>query len=296
MNLKNSHHPYAMATILLWSLAFPFTRLALEQFSASTLGFLRYLVASAALIPIAILTKTCPPKLKDALWFAAAGCFGFFLYMIAFNRGNAQVTSATASVVIATVPVITALLARFVYREKLRAHQWCAIAIEFAGVIVLTLMGGAFSLNAGLIWLLLAALSLSIYNLLQRKLARDYTSLQTSTYSIFLGTLMLAVFAPEAFRQAAGARPAHWLYLIVLGVGCSAIAYVSWTAAFARAEKTSQVSNYMFVTPFLTTLISFLLTGETPDSATLIGGGIILLGALIFNFYDKLPRRRRAAE
>ena len=58
----------------------------------------------------------------------------------------------------------------------------------------------------------------------------------------------------------------------------------SWAKASSKAKNTSQVSNYMFVTPFLTSILGFLMAGEVPDQATLIGGGIILLGVLLFNF------------
>ena len=40
----------------------------------------------------------------------------------------------------------------------------------------------------------------------------------------------------------------------------------------------------MFVTPFLTSILGFLLAGEVPDQATLVGGGIIPLGVFLFNF------------
>lgn len=284
MKFRDSFHPYAIVTIVFWSLAYVLTRLTLQYFSAFSLGFLRYLVASAALAVMAVATKMQLPRKKDLPWFLAAGGVGFFFYMIAFNQGQATVTAATGSVVIATVPVITALFARFVYAEKLAAHQWCAIAVEFAGVAVLTLMNGAFSVNTGLLWLFLAALALSLYNLLQRKLTKTYTALQASTYSILLGTCLLAVFAPSAIREASRAPAVQYLYVAVLGVGSSAVAYVSWAKAFSKAKKTSQVSNYMFVTPFLTSVLGFLLTGEVPDRATLIGGSIILLGVFLFNF------------
>lgn len=284
MKFRDSFHPYAIVTIVFWSLAYVLTRLTLQYFSAFSLGFLRYLVASAALAVMAVATKMQLPRKKDLPWFLAAGGVGFFFYMIAFNQGQATVTAATGSVVIATVPVVTALFARFVYAEKLAAHQWCAIAVEFAGVAVLTLMNGAFSVNTGLLWLFLAALALSLYNLLQRKLTKTYTALQASTYSILLGTCLLAVFAPSAIREASRAPAVQYLYVAVLGVGSSAVAYVSWAKAFSKAKKTSQVSNYMFVTPFLTSVLGFLLTGEVPDRATLIGGSIILLGVFLFNF------------
>lgn len=284
MKFKNSFHPYAMVTIVFWSLAYVLTRLTLQYFSAFSLGFLRYFVASCALLVIAVLTKTQLPGRKDLPWFLAAGGIGFFFYMIAFNQGQATVTAATGSVVIATVPVITALFARFVYGEKLMRFQWGAIAVEFVGVAVLTLMNSTFSVNTGLLWLLLAALALSIYNLLQRKLTKTYTALQASSYSILSGTCMLAVFAPTAIQEVSQAPSIQYFYLAVLGVCSSAVAYVSWAKAFSKAKKTSQVSNYMFVTPFLTSILGFLLAGEVPDKATLVGGGIILLGVFLFNF------------
>lgn len=284
MSLKNNFHPYAAVTIVFWSLAYVLTRLSLQYFSAFSLGFLRYMIASCALAVIAILTKINLPRKKDVLWFLAAGGIGFFLYMVTFNQGQATVTAATGSVIIATVPVMTALFAHFVFREKLRVFQWIAIFIAFAGVAVLTLLNGMLSINKGLFWLFFAALALSIYNLLQRKLTKTYSALQTSTYSIFFGTLLLTVFAPTSFREAVHAPTIQFVYLAVLGVCSSAIAYVSWAKAFSKATQTSQVSNYMFVTPFLTSILGFLLAGEIPDCATLIGGGIILIGLLIFNY------------
>ena len=271
MNLKDSFHPYAAVTIIFWSLAYVLTRLTLQYFSAFSLGFLRYFIASCVLAIVAILTKMKAPRRADLPWLITAGGVGFFLYMIAFNQGQATVTASTGSVVIATVPVITALLARLFYGERLGAAQWVAILVEFVGVVVLTLMNGMFSINTGLFWLFLAALALSAYNLLQRKLTKTYTALQASTYGIFFGTLMLAVFAPASVREIPHAPAVQFVYLAILGVCSSAIAYVSWAKAFSKAKKTSQVSNYMFITPFLTSVFGFLMAGEVPDRATLLG-------------------------
>lgn len=292
MKCKNSFHPYAMVTILFWSLAYVLTRLTLQYFSAFSLGFLRYFVASCALLVIAVARKMQLPKRKDLPWFLLAGGIGFFFYMIAFNQGQATVTAATGSVVIATVPVMTALFARFVYQEKLKGFLWIAIGMEFVGVAVLTLLNSSFSVNTGLLWLLVAALALSIYNLLQRKLTKQYTALQASTYSILFGTCLLSIFGPSAMEEVTRAPEIQYFYLLVLGIGSSAIAYVSWAKAFSKAKKTSQVSNYMFVTPFLTSILGFLLAGEVPDQATLVGGSIILLGVLLFNFGGKFYKEK----
>ncbi len=288
MKLKNNFHIYAMITIIFWSLAYVLTRLSLQYFTPFSLGFLRYFVASCTLIIVWALTRMKLPQRKDLPYFILAGALGFFFYMIAFNLGQKTVTASTGSIVIATVPLLTAFIARFVYREKMSLVQWLALIIEFAGVAVLTLMNGILSFNIGLVWLFLAALALSLYNLLQRRLTKKYTALQTSAFSIFFGTILLAVFLPVSVRQITNAPPIQWVYLVILGVFSSAIAYVSWSKAFAKAEKTSQVSNYMFVTPFLTSLFGFLMADEIPELSTLVGGGIILFGVFVFNFGEKL--------
>ncbi len=133
---------------------------------------MRYLAASAALIAVLLVKKTAPPAKADWKWFALGGAVGFFLYMLAFNKGCETVTAATASVVIATVPVLTALMARFIHGERLKPYQWAAMAVEFLGVALLTLMDGVFSVNAGLLYLLGASVLLSAFNLLQRRLTR----------------------------------------------------------------------------------------------------------------------------
>lgn len=283
MKFWKSFHPYAMVTILFWSLAYVLTRLALRHFSAMSLGFLRYAVASVLLLVLCVVRRTPVPRGRDLPWFVASGATGFFLYMIAFNIGTSYVTAATSSVIIATVPVMTALLASFFFRERLASHQWVAIGVECLGILLLTVYGSTLSLNAGVWWLLLAAVVLSLYNLLQRRLTRTYPALQSTAYSIFIGTLLLSVFAPASIGEAADAAPMQLVYVVLLGVFSSAVAFIAWAKALELAERTSQVSNYMFFTPFLTGVLGFLLAGEVPEPATWLGGICIILGALLFN-------------
>lgn len=288
MKFKDDFHIYAIITIIFWSLAYVLTRLALIHFSAYSLGFLRYFVASCALIVIVIAVKIKPPKKSDLKWFALTGATGFFLYIITFNKGCETVTASTSSIIIATVPVITALIAHFIYKERLKGIQWVATALSFSGVALLTMFNGIFTISNELIWLLLAAVCLSLYNILQRKLTKTYSALQTSAFSIFGGTIMLSIFLPASVAEVKCAPAVPLLYVAILGVFSSAIAYVSWSKAFSLARNTSSVSNYMFVTPFLTTLLGFLLAGEIPDFLTILSGVIILSGLLLFNFGGRL--------
>ncbi len=110
-----------------------------------------------------------------------------------------------------------------------------------------------------------------------------YLIKQASTYSIFVGTLFLCIFLPSSIEPTIHAPIEHIIYVLILGVFSSALAYIAWAKAISIAEKTTYVSNYMFVTPFLTTILGFVMMGEIPDKATVLGGIIILIGLFIFN-------------
>jgi drug/metabolite transporter (DMT)-like permease len=244
--------------------------------------------ASLALVIVALIIKLKLPEKKDIIWFVLAGFSGFFFYMFAFNIGSVTVTASTDSIIVATTPVFTMIFARLFYKEKIKVLQYIAMVIEFIGVGVLTLMNGIFSINFGVLLLLLASISLSLYNLLQRSLTKKYSSIQAVVLSIWFGTLMLTVFAPNAVEQIRTAPFIQFVYLFIMGVFCSALAFITWSQAFKKAANTSSVTNYMFITPLLTTLLGMLLAKEVPDTSTIVGGSIILIGMFIYNFSEKL--------
>ena len=288
MSSRNNYHIYALITIVFWSLPNVFTRLAMGHFTAPSLSFLRFLFASAILLVVVLVARIKPPRFRDLPWFILGGLVGFSIYMIVFSIGQSMVGSATGSVIIAIVPVCTALCALKLFHERLRAYQWVAIAIEFGGVVVLTLFEGVINLNNGVYWLLLGVVLFSAYNLIQRRITRDYSGLQASIYCIFIGTVFLAVFSVSAFGELATASAMDWVYVMVLAIGPSAISYVTWAVAMAKSESTAQVTNYMFITPFLAAIAGFVFAGEIPDLYTYVGGGIILLGVALFNFGNKV--------
>lgn len=280
---KNSYHLYAWITITGWGLAFVFTRIGLQELSYTTLGLLRNGIASLALIALVFILKIQPFQKKDTGRFILSGGSGFFLFILIFNKGAQTVTAATASVIMATVPIMTALIAWAFYREKLQWFQWVAIVIEVGGIILLTRGQGDLSANHGIIWLLLAALSLSVYNIIQKKLTRTYEPLRVSVYSVLVGTLFFLIFLPSSFPEVKTLTLPLWGIVITLGVVSTAIAYICWAKAFSLAENTSQVSNYMFITPLLATVFGIFLVKEIPDKYFLQGSFVILSGLLLFN-------------
>lgn len=281
--IKNSYHLYAVITIIGWALAFVLTRYSLAFIQDTSLGFFRNVIASLVLLFAIWWMRLKSFEKKDIFKFICSGASGFFLFMLTFNKGAQSVSAATSSVILATVPIFTALLASVFYQEKLRWFQWLSIGVQFLGMIVLTQDQGGISASQGVIWLLFAALCLSVYNILQKQLTKKYTSLQVSIYSILLGTIPFLFYTPTVLKDLPNFTPFVWIAVITMGVLSSAIAYVSWAKAFSLAENTSQVSNYMFVTPLLATVFGIFLIKEIPDKNFIYGASIIFFGLILFN-------------
>jgi drug/metabolite transporter (DMT)-like permease len=278
----------AFMTVFLWASAFPLTKVAQQQFTSIPLGFLRCSAAAIFLIIIGKLNHIRMPQKKHIPLFFISGGMGFTGYMITFNTGILTLTSATSSIIIAVTPILTAVVASKLYKEKIKPIGWCAIACAFIGVLILLLWEGVFSINVGLIWTLGASVVFMGYNIMTRRLgAMGYNALEIVTYSMICGAILLGFWAGEGFRQLAGATPSHIIALLYLGAFPSATAYFLWGKAMSFAEKTSEVTNFMFVTPLLSTIMGFMILKEVPNAGTFIGGAIIIASIIVFNLKGK---------
>ncbi len=275
-------------TVFLWASAFPLTKIVQEQFTSYPLGFLRCSIAAILLLLIGKWNHIHKPKKDDTPWFFLSGGLGFTLYMITFNTGIQTLTSATSSIIIAITPILTAILAAKLYNEKIRPIGWLSIMMAFIGVLILLLWEGVFSINIGLIWTICASLVFCGYNILSRRLSqKGYSSLEIVTYSMLCGAILLGFWSVESVQQMRDASVKHILALIYLGALPSACAYFFWGKAMSLAERTSEVTNFMFITPLLSTIMGFIILKEVPNMGTFIGGLVIIISIVIFNLKGK---------
>lgn len=280
---NNSALVLAFLTVMLWSTGFVFTRIAVRDIGPFPLGLLRYGSAAVILVVIGLVKRIGLPKLKDVPLFLVLGALGFFFYQIFFNVAMTTITAATASVVTATVPVLTAFFASLLFREKLGNLGWIAVCIEFAGILVLTLWQREVSIGWGLVWMIIAALCFAGYNLIQRFATKRYTPVQSTVYTIVASAFMFLLFLPQAIEEVRTAPVQSLLAVLFMGIFPSAIGFLLWTKALSIAKQIGDVTNFMFVTPLLSTLLEIVLIGDIPDAGTITGGLMILLGVALFN-------------
>lgn len=273
---------YAFLTVAIWSSAYVYTKVALLTFSATALGLLRCGVATLCLMTLLTFYRQLAVKWRHIPVFMLSGASGFSLYFIAFNTGSLSLNPTTASIIIALCPIISALLALVVFKEKLRTSQWLATLTAFSAVLFISLQEGSLLISQGIIWMLGAAALLALYNVIQRRMNRQISALQMTAYSFLFGTVMLLGYAPDALRELHDAPSGAIALVIYLGLFPGAVAYITWGKALSLAENTGQVTNWMFLTPCLALLLEYVVTDSYPGKATLAGGSIILICLLCF--------------
>ena len=275
---------YASLTILIWATDFPVTRMIGDQIDQYALALIRCVSASVLLLAIGAFNKISIPKDRNTwIKIIVAGVCGFAIYIVVFSLGLHSITSATSSIIIALVPIMVAIGSRIIYKEKISISGWISIFTAFGGVVVLMCWNGVLSINAGALWTLSAAFLFFIYNMLTRELTKTLTSLEVITYAMTVAAIALLVFVPHTIGVIQTASTSAVLWAVYLGVLPSAVSYFFWAKAMDYADKTSSVTNFMFITPILATILGLIMLHEAPDAGTFIGGGIIIASLIVFN-------------
>lgn len=287
-------HVYAFVTVLIWSGAYIGTKIAASSFSPGAMGVVRCAAATAVLMVFAFLLKLRAPRKRDLPLFAASGITGIGLYLIAFNSGMAGIGPTTSCVIVALSPVFAAVLASVFFKEHLAPLGWVAIGAAFCGILLMALWEGTMNINIGIVYTACAALLFAVYNLLQRVLARrGYDARVITAYSFLLGTVFLLPYVFQAVPEVRDAPLSHTVVVLLMGVFPSAVAYFLWAKALAVAPKTSYVTNYMFVTPFLSLALELWFLRQWPDTGAVLGGIVILCSLALFAVAGK---RSKAAK
>lgn len=276
---------------LFWGSAFPGIKLGLEGLSAGHLTLLRHLIASLALLLFLLASRRrLRPELRDVPMFLLLGFLGIAIYHTALNYGELRVAAGAASLIIATAPAITAVIAYALLGERLGTLGVLGIATAFAGVALIVLgTSGEVRLNPYALLILLSAVVTAFYAVMQKPLLRRYHPLELTAFVTWAGTVPMLLFAPGLVREVAAASPLALFATAYIGVVPSAVAYTLMAYAISQAPVTLAAA-FLYMVPVFSLLFSWLLLGEVPRPLTLVGGAVAIAGIVLVN-----QGKRRAA-
>ncbi|MFJ3390489.1 DMT family transporter [Lysinibacillus sp. NPDC086135] len=271
-------------TIIIWASAFPGIRVALMAYSPEHLSLLRLLIGSFVLIIIAVIRKIPLPKLKDIPIILLLGFLGFTVYQVALNYGEQTISAGVASLLVSTTPILTALLAVFFYREKLGLWGWVGSLVGFCGVAFISVGGSteSFTFNTGIVIILVASLSESIYFVFRHRYLEKYGAIPFTMYAIWSGTIFMLLFSPGLSEAIMDAPLNATLVILYLGIFPTIIPYFTLAYVTSRTGA-AEATSTLYLTTVFAFLIAWIWLGEVPHFSAITGGLITLIGVFIAN-------------
>lgn len=270
-----------LVTALVWASAFPGIREGLKAYAPIELILLRFSVAATALLILCLREPRRWPERADMFRFVALGVLGITCYQIPLNYGQRTVPSGTASLIINTAPLWTALFSRLFLGERATRVQLLGIVMGFCGVAVITLgqqkaLGG----GSGIFLVLVAAMAHSGSFLIQKPLLQKYSPLTVTAFTVVFGVLPLI---PWISPTADALQAAPWTVtatVVYLGLFPAALAYLLWNRVVAQLPVSRAVSFLYLIPPF-SLLMGWVWHGEIPSLLSVLGGVLALAGVAL---------------
>lgn len=279
-------HLAALLTILIWGTTFISTKVLLTDFQPVEILFFRFVAGTLALFLV------CPRLLKGTTWkqelvFMGAGLCGVYLYYLLENIALTFTMASNVGVIISVAPFFTALLSRLFLKqeERLNIGFFIGFLVAMAGIALISFNGSALQLNpVGDLLALLAAFIWACYSILTRKISSYGYNTILTTRRVFLYGLLFMIpvllLSDPVMDFRRFADRINLLNLLFLGLGASALCFVTWNSA-VRLLGAVRTSVYIYLTPVITIVASVLILHEPFTWMTGIGTVLTLAGLVL---------------
>ena len=289
-------HITALITIVIWGTTFISTKILLEDFTPVEILFSRFLLGVLALIAVYPKRLKIKDK-KQEFTFAAAGLCGICLYYLLENIALTYTMASNVGVIISVAPFFTAVLSHVFLKEeeKLKAQFFVGFVVAMIGICLISFNGKELELNPiGDILAVAAAFVWAVYSLLTRKIScYGYNTIQTTrrifTYGILFMIPFLFIFDFNLDVQKF-VKPEYALNLIYLGLGASALCFVTWNYA-VKVIGAVKTSVYIYIVPVITVVTSVVVLKEEITWMAAVGTGFTVIGLFLSESKPKFRKK-----
>lgn len=287
----------AFSAAVLFGASVVAVRVAVRDIPPTTLAVFRFGMGAVVLLGAAALVRPelVRVDLRSLPYVALLGAIIFSLFPLSFNAGL-QFTQATrGALMLATMPIWSSVLARFVVKERLSTRQLLGVGVSVCGIVIvvvehgLTLEGGSRALLGDAL-LLLTAFWGALYGVLAKRALNRYHPLTLVSYAMLFGTItLLPIAIAEGLIEELEQLDSSLVGLLLfLGIPGGAIGFGLWTAALTRLSPT-QLAVYINLNPVVAAMLGVLLLSEKATPLFLLSFAVVIAGVMLVNWPASQP-------
>ncbi|SGY99884.1 DMT family transporter [Moritella viscosa] len=275
-----------LITVLLWSTVASAFKITLSHFAPIKMVLIASLTSILLLLGIAYQQKKLHLLkqyfVKQPLFYLTLGVINPLLYYLVLFKAYDLLPASQAQALNYTWAITLTLLSVPFLGQKIRKKDWVAILFSYTGALIIATKGDLLGLNfespLGVVFALLSTLIWASYWIINAKNNND------PIISLLLGFLLslpftlvaTALLADFNFSSIEGILGAIYIGLFEMG-----ISFVLWLMAIKLATNTAQVSNLIFISPFISLFLLSAIVGEKIHPSTFIGLVTIIIGLAI---------------
>ncbi|TAG31956.1 MAG: DMT family transporter [Sphingobacteriia bacterium] len=291
---------------LMWSLQFTCIKLVQDQVGAFSTVFIPMIIATLFMLPFVYkdIRKNKNRKLSDLKIFVLLALVGQFPAQVLMTIGTQQSTASNGSIISLTLPVVSALLAVVLLKEKMNGLRWLSFFIAIIGVSLCSMKDilGVDTNTQYIIGNLLiftGILGSGFYNTMCKKIANQYTEMEMLFYSYIFMIVLLFPFVWHYEGNIIAHFPSFttntWVGLILLTVFHNFLSMILFFKALKNLEAI-QVALSNFLITFFGLPIAVIFLGEKLSILSVIGGVLVLLSTILITLWEYKQQAKQNAE
>jgi drug/metabolite transporter (DMT)-like permease len=277
-----------VAVAMIWGTGSVAIKIAVEGFPPMTAAGLRLAIASAIYAPLLWLHRhrSPQPTRQDLPLFVWLAITGYVLFNVLYFLALERTTASHATLVWGAQPIVTAVLAALLLRERVSQQALLGVCLSTAGVglIVASSLSSTSAQGADTLGdLMVVALMVSwvFYTVASRTAMQRFSPLATTGYACLIGFVLVLPLCLPGLRpeQLTQAPPRSWLAVLFSGGVSVVLSYILWNRALIRIGPT-RTAVFVNLQPVWGLFMSWLIAGETliwihGAGALLIVGGVL---------------------
>ncbi len=286
--------------VITWAISPTLFKVALEELEPFAFTYLRFLLITVMALALLWVHgrrggRAWRFERRDIVPLVISGLSGYGIYQLFYIVGLNLTTVYASSLLMATVPLFSAILLATLRTERVSLAQWSGVLLSFAGVaLFLFAAGGPIeqagadryvtpgSMLLGDLLTLVAALSFALYGITNKKLGTRFSQVELMCYTLIVGMLALSPIGIPALAHQNWSL-VTWRSWAVMGFAVIFPIYISYTIwNWAIVQRgVGYVTLYNYLTPVLGGIGAFLLLGEQFSVGQLVGAAVVLAGLLL---------------